>query len=164
MIDKTFPIAEKLLTATLRHADILLQLLQTERQMLEQTLDATGIARTAANKKTIVVQLEQLGKQLEQVLATEKLSLGRDGFDHYLARARQSGFNTETCQNTWARLTQLTGQCRNLNEQNGASIELLTRHTQRSIQILRGRSQLTTTYGPDGCTRNELFSHTLISV
>lgn len=164
MIDKTFPIAEKLLAALLKHSHTLLRLLQTEQQMLGQKLQADIIAATAANKKTVVSQLEQLGKQFEQVLATEKLTFGKEGFDHYLSKAKQSGFDISQSQQAWQQLTDLSRQCRSLNEQNGASIELLTRHTQRSIQILRGRSLLTTTYGPDGCTRNELFSHTLISV
>ncbi|MGZ4960062.1 MAG: flagella synthesis protein FlgN [Methylomonas sp.] len=164
MIEKTFPITEKLLNNGLKATQRLLELLDSEADNLRQKVDPAALSSIAANKKEIVVQLEQFSRQLGQVLATEKLVVDHDGINSYLIKAQAAGINTEGSQNCWANITALLKKCRALNEQNGAGIDLLSRHTQRSLQILRGKSQLASTYGPDGSTRSELFSHTLISV
>jgi len=164
MIEKTFPITEKLLSNGLTATQKLLELLNTESDNLRQKIDPNALSIIAANKKEVVVQLEQFSKQLGQVLATEKLTVGHDGINSYLGKAQSVGINIENSRNCWANITALSKKCRALNEQNGAGIDLLSRHTQRSLQILRGKSQLASTYGPDGSTRSELFSHTLISV
>lgn len=164
MIEKTFPITEKLLNNGLQATQKLLELLNTESDNLAQKTDPNTLSVIAANKKEVVVQLEQFSKQLGQVLATEKLAADHDGINNYLSKARAVGINIDDSRRCWANITALSKKCRTLNEQNGACIDLLSRHTQRSLQILRGKSQLASTYGPDGSTRSELFSHTLISV
>jgi len=112
----------------------------------------------------VVAQLEQFSRQLGQVLATEKLLINQESVISYLEKAKAANFSTEQALQCWLDIVALSKKCRSLNEKNGASIDLLNRHTQRSLQILRGKSQLTSTYGPDGSTRSVLFSHTLISV
>lgn len=164
MIEKTYPITEKLLANALKAAQSLFELLTIESDKLKQKMDPEAIANIAANKRELVAQLEQFTKQLGQVLATEQLSVGNEGVTKYLAKAGAAGIRVEGVRGSWAGLAKLSENCRALNEQNGASIALLSRHTQRSLQILRGKSPLAATYGPDGVTRNELFSHTLISV
>jgi flagella synthesis protein FlgN len=164
MIEKTFPITERLLNNGLKATQKLLELLNTEADNLRQKTDPNGLSVIAADKREVVVQLEQFSKQLGQVLATEKLAADHEGIRNYLLRAQAVGINIGEPQNCWANITALLKKCRMLNEQNGAGIDLLSRHTQRSLQILRGKSQLASTYGPDGSTRSELFSHTLISV
>lgn len=164
MIEKTFPIAEKLLSNGLGFTQKLSELLSAEFDLLQRQNDPAALATLATGKKELVGQLEQFTKQLSQVLATEKLPFGQEGVTTYLAKAQAAQFNIAPALQTWQQLANLGQKCRSLNEQNGASIELLNRHTQRSLQILRGKSQLTSTYGPDGNTRSTLFSHTLISV
>ena len=164
MIEKTFPITEKLLNNGLKDTQKLLELLNAESENLGQKTDPNALSLIAANKKDVVVQLELFSKQLGQILATEKLIADHNGINTYLSKAQAAGINIEDSRRCWANITALSKKCRTLNEQNGASIDLLSRHTQRALQILRGRSQLTSTYGPDGSTRGELFSHTLISV
>jgi len=164
MIEKTFPITEKLLTNGLRSTRKLFELLNAEFEQLKQNTDPIALSTLAANKKEVVLQLEQFSKQLGQVLATEKLAIGQDGIMSYLAKANAAGINIAESLQCWLDITNLSKQCRSLNDQNGASIDLLNRHTQRALQVLRGKSQLTSTYGPDGSTRSVLFSHTLISV
>jgi flagella synthesis protein FlgN len=51
-----------------------------------------------------------------------------------------------------------------LNEQNGAMIALLSRHNTQSLHILKGKSQSSNTYGPDGSSKADLFKRSLISV
>lgn len=164
MIEKTFPITEKLLNNGLKTTQKLLELLNIEADNLKQNTDPDALSVIAANKREVVVQLEQFSKQLGQVLATEKLVADHGGMNNYLSKAQATGINVGDSRVCWANITVLLKKCRSLNEQNGASIDLLSRHTQRSLQILRGRSQLASTYGPDGSTRSEWFSHTLISV
>ena len=164
MIEKTFPITEKLLATGLRGAQKLLELLSHEHDQLKQARDPARLLALANEKREAVAQLEQFSKQLGQVLATEKLMMGADGIAHYFEKAQQANFNINDAWQCWLNISELSKKCRLLNEQNGASIALLSRHTQRSLQLLRGKSQLATTYGPDGSTRSELFSHTLISV
>lgn len=164
MIEKTFPIAEKLLSNGLKLTQKLFELLNAEYEQLKVKSDPTTIASLAAHKKDVVTQLEQFSKQMGQVLATEKLLVSQEGIHNYLAKAKASGINIADSHRYWLEIATLTKTCRTLNEKNGASIDLLSRHTQRALQVLRGKSQLATTYGPDGSTRSELFSHTLISV
>lgn len=164
MIEKTFPITEKLLANGLRSSQKLLELLNAEFEQLKQKTDPLALSTLAANKRDVVLQLEQFSKQLSQVLATEKLSVSQDGIMNYLAKAKAANINIAECLQCWQNIADLSQKCRSLNERNGASIDLLSRHTQRALQVLRGKSQLTSTYGPDGSTRSELFSHTLISV
>ncbi|WP_150047892.1 flagella synthesis protein FlgN [Methylomonas rhizoryzae] len=164
MIDKTFPIAEKLLANGDKLTQRLMDLLTKEQEQLQRKFDPASIAAVAADKKEVVAHLEQFAKQLSQVLATEKLTLAQQGVQHYLTKARASGIDIEEPAKCWASIGNLSKTCRQLNEQNGAGIDILSRHTQRSLAILRGKSPIATTYGPDGSTRSELFSHTLISV
>lgn len=164
MIEKTYPITEKLLSNGLKSTKKLLELLNAEHKQLQQKADATSLTALAAQKRDMVSQLEQFSKQLGQVLATEQLLMSQEGVFSYLSKAESAGINIADSSKSWIDITALSKKCRSLNEQNGASIDLLSRHTQRSLLILRGKSQLTNTYGPDGSTRSELFSHTLISV
>lgn len=164
MIDKTFPITEKLLANGRKLTEKLLELLDKEYEHLKQKVDPNTLSTLAAHKKEVVAQLEQFSKQLSQVLATEKLLINQQGVISYLEKAHAANLNTHEAFQCWLDIAALSKKCRSLNEKNGASIDLLSRHTQRSLQILRGKSQLTSTYGPDGSTRSVLFSHTLISV
>lgn len=148
----------------LKSAQKLFELLTAEYEQLKQQTDPVSLSTLASQKKDTVSQLEQFSKQLSQVLATEKLLINPEGITSYLSKAQTAGIDVSGSSKCWQDITALSKQCRSLNEQNGASIDLLSRHTQRSLQVLRGKSQLATTYGPDGTTRSELFSHTLISV
>lgn len=164
MIEKTFPITEKILGSTLSSVQKLFELLNRESESLILKSDPATLSLIVANKKEVVVELELYSKQLGQVLATEKLAADHDGIQQYLNIAQSAGIHISDCRACWSNITALLKKCRTLNDQNGASIDLLSRHTQRAIQILKGKSQTTNTYGPDGSARSEMFSHTLISV
>jgi flagella synthesis protein FlgN len=164
MINKTYPITEKLLKKGLHSSLKLLDLLTREADNLKKNADSTAISTIAANKKETVTQLDQFSKQLSQVLATEKLQMSPSGVSEYFKKAEEVKLNTSDSTNLWKEIIAISKQCRLLNEKNGASINLLAQHTQRSLQILKGKSQQTTTYGPDGSTYSELLSHSLVSV
>lgn len=164
MIDKTFPLAEKILANGLKAAQQLFELLSREYEQLNNQADPSQLAMLAAGKQDAAMQFEQFSKQFGQILATEKLSVSPEGVKSYFDIAQVAHFDIADTWSVWTKIADLAKSCRSLNEQNGACIALLNRHTQRALQILRGKSSLATTYGPDGCTRSELFSHTLISV
>lgn len=164
MIEKTYPIAEKLILNALQLAQQLHQELNREAEALKKTQQAELINNLAANKKQLVTQLEQFNSQLAQVLATEKLPNDRESVKEYFKRAEAAGLSAAESISNWAQLMLVCAECRNLNEQNGASIDLLARHTKRSLDILKGKPQFANTYGSDGSTQSERYSHTLISV
>lgn len=164
MINKTYPIAEKLLKNGLNLSSKLLLLLTTEAESLRHHADSNTISSIALNKKDTVSQLDQFSKQMTQVLATEKLQLSPTGIEEYFKKAETVNLNTSKSTSLWQEIIAISKQCKLLNEKNGASINLLAQHTQRSLQIIKGKSQQTTTYGRDGSTYSERLPRTLISV
>ncbi len=164
MINKTFPIIEKLFQNGLNLNLNLLDLLSNEAESLKNRAHSNTISTIAVNKKEIVFQLEQFTKQISQVLATEKLQLTPVGIADYFQKAEKANLNTTISNGYWNEIISISRQCRTLNEKNGACINLLSQHTQRALHILKGKSQRLTTYGPDGSTQSERFSHSLVSV
>lgn len=164
MIEKTYPITTKLILNALQLAQQLHQELNKEAEALKKTQQAELISNIAANKKQLVVQLEQFNTQLNQVLATEKLPNSQESVKEYFRRAKTVGLLTAESSDNWSQLMLVCAECRSLNEQNGASIDLLSRHTKRSLDILKGKPEFTNTYGSDGSTQGDRHSRTLISV
>lgn len=164
MIEKTYPITEQLILNALKLAQQLHHELNQEADALKKTPQAELITSIAANKKQLVVQLEQFNTQLAQVLATEKLPNNLEGINEYFKRAETAGLSPDASISNWVQLMLVCAECKNLNEQNGAGIDLLSRHTKRSLDILKGKSESTTTYGSDGSTQSDRYSHSLISV
>lgn len=164
LISQTFPIAEKLIANGLSLTEQLYQALQQEAITLKQSPLAETIDEITRQKQPLAQELNLFAKQLAQILETEKLPNTRAGLSDYLERAIQAGSDTSKAVENWTALIKTTEECRLLNEQNGASIEILLRHTRQSLNILKGKPQTTSTYGPDGNTKSDLFSSTLFSV
>jgi len=164
MINKTYPITEKLLKKGFDLSLNLLNQLTTEADSLKRNADSVTISNIAVRKKETVSQLDQFSKQMTQVLATEKLQMSPTGMSEYFEKAENLSLNTSNSTTLWKEILSISKQCRDLNERNGASINLLAQHTHRALQILKGKSRQATTYGPDGSTYNERFSQTLVSV
>ncbi len=164
MIEKTYPITEKLILNALQLAQQLHQELSREADALKQNLQAELIGNIAANKKQLVMQLEQFNSQLTQVLATETLPNNQESVQEYFKRAETAGLLPTESIGNWAQLMRVCSECRALNEQNGAGIDLLSRHTKRSLDILKGKPEFANTYGSDGSTQSDRYTRTLISV
>ena len=164
MIAKTWPITEKLIVNALHLTEQLYQQLAQEADTLKQTLHTELLNTIAANKKQLVIQLEQFNIQCGQVLATEKLPNNQDGIKDYFQRAEAAGLPAAETINNWAKIQLICADCRTMNEQNGASIDLLAYHTKRSLHILKGKTNASNTYGPDGAAQSEPLTRTLISV
>ncbi|WP_305906577.1 flagellar protein FlgN [Methylomarinum sp. Ch1-1] len=164
MIEKTYPITEKLLDKGLTLSHKLFELLSQESQNLQSRSALQSLPILANSKKETVAQLEQFSNQLSQVMATEQLTLSPADIQKYFQIAHSAGLPVADGVKHWRQITEMGKKCQRLNEQNGASIDLLMRHNHRSLQILTGKSQLPATYGPDGSTRTERFSQSLVSV
>lgn len=164
MIEKTYPVTEQLILNALQLAQQLHLELTQEADILKKTPQAEQIITIAANKKQLVAQLEQFNAQLAQVLATEKLSNGQESIKEYFKRAETAGLSPAASIGNWAQLMLICAECRDLNEQNGAGVDLLSRHTKRSLDILKGKPDSANTYGSDGSAQSDRYSHSLISV
>ncbi|WP_341325796.1 flagellar protein FlgN [Methylotuvimicrobium sp. KM2] len=164
LINQTFPIAEKIIANGLSLTEQLYQALQQEAITLKQSPLTETLDEITRQKQPLAQELNLFTKQLAQILETEKLPNTRAGLSDYLGRALQAGSDTSKTVENWTRLIKTTEKCQLLNEQNGASVEILLRHTRQSLNILKGKPQTTNTYGPDGNTKSDLFSGTLFSV
>jgi len=164
IIEKTYPITENLIANALQLAQQLQLQLEQEAENLKSGQQPAMIDAIAANKKQLVAELEQFNSQLGQVLATETLANNQQGLQDYFQRAASIGLNVDHTRDNWTQLMTICAECRTLNEQNGASIELLARHSKRALHILKGKPQFAHTYGPDGASRSDLITRTLISV
>ena len=164
MIEKTWPIIEKLILNALHLTEQLYEQLIQEADILKKPLYTDLIDHIAATKKQLVIQMEQFNLQCGQLLTTEKLSNDQEGIKEYFQRAEAAGLPTAGTINNWAQIQFICSECRIMNEQNGASIELLAYHTKRSLHILKGDEQSLNTYGSDGITQSNSFTHTLIWV
>jgi flagella synthesis protein FlgN len=161
MIEKTFPITEKLIFDALQLTQELYQQLDLEADALKKTHNSESIIKIAANKKQLVAKLELFNSQLGQVLATETLSNSQQGLTDYFNRAKAANFSTEEAIKNWTSIRAISTSSKVLNEQNGAGLDLLARHTKRSLQILKGKAQFANTYGPDGAAKNDTYTRTL---
>ena len=164
MIEKTWPLTEKLIINALDLTEQLHQQLILEAETLQKPLHTELLNTIAANKKQLVMQLEQFNMQCSQILATEQLPNNQAGINDYFQRAEMAGFQATEAISHWGKIQSICSECRTLNEQNGASIELLAYHTKRSLHILKGKPHNSNTYGPDGATQNDPFTHSLILV
>lgn len=164
MMEQTYPILEKRVDDALRLLLALREQLKQEAIALQQPQTPEIIGEIAHIKKQLVGQLELFNTHCGQILATESLPNNQAGLAEYFLRAEQARLLTRELVNNWANIQSLSLECRALNDQNGAGIALLSRHTERALQILKGKPDVSHTYGPDGAKRSELYTRTLISV
>jgi flagellar biosynthesis protein FlgN len=164
MITKTFPIAENLAANGLLLIQQLQALLSEEAALLKKGAHVEQLNVIVEKKQPLINQINQFSRQIAQVLATETLPNDQNGMLQYLEKAKATGLAAENMRQLWADIIQTSQTCKLFNEQNGASIDILRRHTQRSLHILKGNTQTPNTYGKDGSAKSELNSRQLISV
>ncbi len=161
MVEKTWPFAEQLIANMLALTGQLHQQLSQETDILKSGAQARLMDQCTAAKKQLVNQLEQLNQQISQILAAEKLPNNQDGVNGYFQQVEAAGLPVAETVNKWKQIQQICFECRTLNEQNGASIELLSLHAKRSLDILKGKTGASNTYGRDGVTKSDALTHTL---
>lgn len=166
MIKQTLPIADKLLSDGLKLTNALYDQLVEEQSILlaSSSQDPALLANTIQNKQQLIKEIGVFSQQMGQILQTEKLSNDRKGIEAYFQKASEAGIDISITLEKWQGLSEIAQKCQILNEQNGASIDLLLRHTNQSLNILKGKPETSSTYGPDGTKKMDLFSGTVISV
>lgn len=161
MIEKTWPTAEQLILNILGTTQQLHEQLAREADILKTGQPPELIDQSTAQKKQLAHALEGLHTQLNQLLTTETLPHNQDGVLLYFQRAATAALPTTETSARWRQIQQLCLECKALNEQNGASIDLLSLHAKRSLDILKGNTQPANTYGRDGVTQRDALTHTL---
>ncbi len=163
MINKTHPIAQKIIKEALKHTEQLYSLLAEEAALLQLKTTPLVLSENTQHKNEVIALLNTFSNQVGQLLASEKIE-NDTGMSQYFVIAKQAGIDVSESSNDWQKLTELSKKCRTLNEQNGASIYILNQHSQRILNILKGKSETINTYGRNGRAKSNLYSNTLISV
>jgi flagellar biosynthesis protein FlgN len=161
MMENTWVIAEKLILNILLLTQQLNQQLTQESEILKSAPQPGDLDSSTANKKQLVSQLEELNQQVSQILAVEKLPNNQDGINQYFQNATLAGLPTTGTVNNWQQIQAICAECKALNEQNGASIELLSNHAKRSLDILKGNTRGANTYGRDGVSKSDPLTRSL---
>jgi flagella synthesis protein FlgN len=161
MMENTWAIAEKLILNILLLTQQLNQQLTQESEILRSAPQPKDLDLTTTNKKQLVSRLEELNQQVSQILAVEKLPNNQGGIDQFFQNATLAGLPTIGTVNNWQQIQAICAECKALNEQNGASIELLSNHAKRSLDILKGNTRGANTYGRDGVSKSDPLAHSL---
>jgi len=147
----------------LRAIKTLNKLLLRETDALD-TKSSTSLETIAGDKEQIIERINNLTHQQNEFLGKFNLSGHKEGLATYLEQATKNDPKLAKLRIYWSKVTVALEQCQQLNQQNGARIELLNRHTERSLDILRGQSHLPYTYGPTGEKQKERTNQSAISV
>lgn len=153
----------EILQNTLEEINILFSILQKESQSLSYG-HSDEIESVAKQKHASVKRIDQLTELQNSFFESIQLPIGETGFNRFLERFSHDKPGLAEIQKTHNKIKQSLEICRSLNNKNGASIELLNRHTQRAIDILRNQTQQPSTYGPDGSRQQSTVSRAGISV
>jgi flagellar biosynthesis protein FlgN len=161
MTKETWLVAESLVLNILLLAKQLHQQLSQEAEILKSSPQPANLDSVTDNKKQLVSRLEELNLQLSQVLAAEKLPNDQHGMNAFFQKAAMAGLLTPEMVNNWQHTQLICTECKMLNEHNGASIDLLSQHAKRSLDILKGKPHGTNIYGRDGVSQRDRLDHTL---
>jgi flagella synthesis protein FlgN len=137
----------------------LAQLLRQEREAL-RAADAELIQHISQEKQPYIVQLEQLGRQREQLLKAAGFPGGKSGLEAFIANHEpdESGMIEQLLQ----KLRTIAKVCRDFNQINGGIVNVNRQHMNRALSILRGRDPDTSAYGPGGQFTNQIVRQPLL--
>lgn len=164
MTEDSFPLSEEFLNQGLNHCQKLFQLLSEESGDLHQGKALDSLDTLTKQKQHIIAELEQFTRQFAQVMANQHLTIQADDVEQFFAQARNDGLDVRSQHVLWQKINQFAKRCQELNERNGAAIELLLRYNQRAIKVLQGSARPSTLYGPDGAAFSEQISQTNFTV
>lgn len=119
--------------------------LQREQAALA-TDDADEIAASSGAKVGLLRQLGQISTERNLALAREGFAADRAGLDAFMARHADSGVLAKLREP----LMELAGEANELNRINGKLIRLRMANNQKSLAVLLGTAEGSSTYGRDG--------------
>ncbi|MFF7708585.1 flagellar export chaperone FlgN [Pseudomonas sp. NPDC007930] len=122
-----------LIESDLAPAQQLLELLQVEAQALGGR-DMPLLENILAHKQSLIVQLQQHGRQRSQALAMLGMSTDREGLQH-LAKISPLG-NELLAKGDM--LSDILARCKQANDENGRAIRMQQHATANQLRILNG--------------------------
>ena len=138
--------------------------LEQEAQSLKSR-DAQAIKDIAGRKRTLVNTLNQHCKHQQQLFKVLEIPIDKHKITEYLTHLESLSGDGVKLVEPWAALLEVAQHCRQLNETNGACVELLKQYSRNLLNILRGRNRnAAVTYGPDGATHHGSYFHQFLSV
>jgi flagella synthesis protein FlgN len=161
MIEDTWGSAEKLVTNILFLTKQLHQELAQEAKTLKSAPQPAELDGCTANKKQLASRLEQFNQQFNEILTADGLPSNQNGINEYFQRAALAGLPAADTAANWREIQRVCAECKSLNENNGASIDLLSQHAKRSLDILKGKNRGANIYGRDGIPKSDPLTHTL---
>ncbi len=148
-----------ILQSELNHSSQLAQLLQQEREALKAA-DLDKIHLLTQQKHPHVVQLEQLGRQRDQLLKAAGFPGGKSGLEAFIANHPSQ--EAEPVLQLLASLREAAKACRDHNQINGGIVNVNRQYLVRALSILRGRDPETGAYGPGGEYTSQVVRQPLI--
>ncbi|WP_043888124.1 flagella synthesis protein FlgN [Methylophaga thiooxydans] len=136
-----------ILQAELNLSSQLSQLLQQERDALKNA-ELDQITSLNQQKQPHVVQLEQLGRQREQLLKAAGFPGGKTGLEAFIANHSEP--EAQHLNSLLNKLRVVAKSCREHNQINGGIVNVNRQYLVKAISILRGRDPETSSYGPGG--------------
>lgn len=136
------------LTNLLRERDgfrVFLETLEDEQNALVKG-EIDKLPELAQIKSGKVLELAQLADARNRFLAENGLGADQPGVTAWLSRP---GVPAEAGE-IWEELVAIARAARQLNETNGAMIELKLQHNQQALAVLMSAANQATLYGPDG--------------
>jgi flagella synthesis protein FlgN len=148
-----------ILQAELNHSAKLALILKQERDALSSA-DLNQVQYLTKEKQPHVVQLEQLGRQREQLLKAAGFPAGKSGLEAFLANHDEQ--EALPVQQLLEKLREVAKICRDNNQINGGIVNVNRQHLVRALTILRGRDPETASYGPGGEYTSQVVRQPLI--
>lgn len=148
-----------ILQSELNQSAQLAQLLKQEREAL-RTADTDQIHQISQQKQPYIVQLEQLGRQREQLLKAAGFPGGKSGLEAFIANHEPE--EASMIEQLLKKLRGIAKICRDFNQINGGIVNVNSQHMNRALSILRGRDPDTSSYGPGGQFTNQIVRQPLL--
>lgn len=123
------------------------EILQKEQNALIQG-EGEDLDFLASNKAQMVKQLADLGELRNRYLESRGLARDSKGMDAWLAEDPANAKSAAV----WSDLLRLARIAQQLNQTNGAIIEMRLQNYQRAFAALQGAAGITALYGPKGQT------------
>lgn len=124
---------------------LFLKILENEQEALVKG-EIDKLTDIAQHKSKKVLELAKLADARNRFLAENGLPPDQNGISIWLTGP---GSAKETGQ-VWEELVAIAKAARQLNETNGAMIELKLQHNQQTLAVLMSAANQATLYGPDG--------------
>lgn len=124
-------------------AENLLEVLAREQGFLKER-DIEGITSAASEKARLVARMQMLGGQrLNMTTHTHELK-------NFASMDLPDTCGSESLSIMRRQLRGLLDRCHTQNQINGHAIQTITKHVERTVQILQGVSGAPSVYGADG--------------